>query len=718
MRLRRLRYRAAVASTLATAALAMTLMLNGGVAGAFSITPPPFPGGTASGAEPIGAYPLWLTNNYQMSNIDHSEGSDTTLFMMQTIGDLYTDAGLFPFGCFPTTNNSNCITQTAYGSNPDGTQTDVVDNWNSDEILNGISNVGSVNGQEELCGTNVPTSGTQTVDFARSSKPPSSSSAGCTVLGVGYAKDGVTPVDFPTVEPGLYNGKNGTVASPNNTPTGYEGQAGPGCATGSYLSYNQSNGASICTPFPGTAGSLYVAGPHAGSTNTTQGIGPVAAGWLPGDSFTCDQDSSCSGTPLTDLENVSPGGLSSVAFRLWCAHGSSLTPNESQIMDWGNLTNLDGGSVAVGSGAPIGVPIRIIGVNPGSGTASTFNNFLKSGLGGSNNCATGPTNGSGDNFNANAASGPNPQVNQGDAPTNLETALENDAAQIGDFAASDWGSSDPADQAIDIATSLYYMGNGAYTANNFSGISSLEITNPNNTLIPSTLPTSFVSQQLTVNGVTANPITEYQNQLPTARTLFNVYRPDKVRASVAGFLNWMCDTNPATSGGASGTTAYSSGGLTAKETDHTTGGNYDTDLTNIIDGQYGFARLDDATPELKSSAQTTENGVSNPNASCDASATISTISTTSNQVTLSSLPANVAVGWEVATAPGFSPNINYPASNSNGVTTTNATTITGISGNTLTLSQDPVSSTGGIPTTLYFPGHPPILTVASANLGS
>jgi hypothetical protein len=37
----------------------------------------------------------------------------------------------------------------------------------------------------------------------------------------------------------------------------------------------------------------------------------------------------------------------------------------------------------------------------------------------------------------------------------------------------------------------------------------------------------------------------------------------------------------------------------------------------------------------------------------------------------------------------------------------------------LTLSQDPVAGTGGTaPTTLYFPGHPPILTVPSANLGS
>ena len=53
------------------------------------------------------------------------------------------------------------------------------------------------------------------------------------------------------------------------------------------------------------------------------------------------------------------------------------------------------------------------------------------------------------------------------------------------------------------------------------------------------------------------------------------------------------------------------------------------------------------------------------------------------------------------------------------MTTTPATTITAISGNTITLSQNVASGTGtSAPGTLYFPGHPPILSVPTANLGS
>ena len=133
-----------------------------------------------------------------------------------------------------------------------------------------------------------------------------------------------------------------------------------------------------------------------------------------------------------------------------------------------------------------------------------------------------------------------------------------------------------------------------------------------------------------------------------------------MRASTAGFLNWLCDANPATSGGGSGTTSFSSGGTISKGVDHTNGGNYDADLTNVISGQFGFARLSDATHELAASAQTTGNGVVNPNASCDAQTTISSIAPNTNTVTLTSLPAAVQVGWQVATAPGFTSNIKYP----------------------------------------------------------
>src|SRR5580692_4909332 len=102
MRLRKMRHRLAVASALGVASLAATLtmgMAGAGVASA-AITVPPFP--------TFGVYPEWLPANGQVSNVDHSEGSDTTLFAMQSISDLYAQAGLFPFSCQLTSNNQNC----------------------------------------------------------------------------------------------------------------------------------------------------------------------------------------------------------------------------------------------------------------------------------------------------------------------------------------------------------------------------------------------------------------------------------------------------------------------------------------------------------------------------------------------------------------------------------------------------------------------------------
>ena len=52
-------------------------------------------------------------------------------------------------------------------------------------------------------------------------------------------------------------------------------------------------------------------------------------------------------------------------------------------------------------------------------------------------------------------------------------SLENDANQIGDFANANWPS-DAADQAMDIATSLYSMSFGAYGTNPNAEVTSIE----------------------------------------------------------------------------------------------------------------------------------------------------------------------------------------------------------------------------------------------------
>ena len=306
MKPRKLRRRFAFASSVGAAATAAALVLGVALSAPASaaITVPAFP--------TFGAYPSWLPANFQVSNVDHSEGSDTTLFVMQSISDLYAQAGIFPFSCqlvaTGTGQNQQCLTPANNsGNNPNNTQSDTVDNFAGSEELQGVNNVGSGNGQNELCGVTLSPVGT-TVDYSRSSKPPGVS--GCALQGFGFAKDGVTAVDFQSIDPQLYG-----------TATGYN-------TNSPYPSFDYTSGATINTPFPST------------------GIGDVAMGWLPGDPFTCgfNGGAACSGTPVQDVTSNATAGsglsrASSTAYRLWCQHGSSTT-GLSQIMDWGNLSNL------------------------------------------------------------------------------------------------------------------------------------------------------------------------------------------------------------------------------------------------------------------------------------------------------------------------------------------------------------------------------------------
>ncbi|MGO8862367.1 MAG: hypothetical protein ACLQRH_16615 [Acidimicrobiales bacterium] len=642
-------------------AAVLTLGLaTAGTASAALPTVPPFP--------TFGTYPSWLPANDQMSNVDHAEGSDTTLYVMQAISDLYSRSGLFPFSCQPTTNNQDCLTPAGNsGNNPNNTQSDVNDNFAATEELQGINDVGSGNGQGELCGTIGTPVGT-TVDYARSSKP--FGVAGCNATETGFGKDSVPAVDFQSIDPQEYG-----------TPTGFNSNVDPQCSTaGQYPSYNYSTGAVVCTQFP------------------SGGIGPVAAGWLPGDPYNCVaagqglSGTPCSGTPFLDVDNTPTpgsglGGASSLAYRLWCQHGPSGTAGESQITDWGQLTNLSGSEVP-GQGTPIGVPINVVGVNAGSGTAATFNNFAKSGIG-SGNCT------STSNYNEDAASQGDSQNAQGPGPGNLEIALENDANQIGDFAGADWPATDAPDQATTIATSLYYMGYGAYNTNSNAGVASLEV---NAGVVPTGDPTTFTESLLAGNGVQPSIANERNNKYPTSRTVFNIYLTNSIRASTGGFINWLCDTNPVAGGG---------GGQIQKGRDAIDGGNFDTDLTNIITGDYGFSRLTDATAELPASAQVTANGLTNPNGSCEATQSIASGGITNGTATVTltaAVPSTVQVGWTVTIPAGFSSAL--PAN----------TTVASVSGSTITLSNAPVAGTGGTaPSTIYFPGHPPVLAVSNPN---
>ena len=76
------------------------------------------------------------------------------------------------------------------------------DNWDRTEVTEGVDDVGSGAGQNQLCGASTLSSPLP-VDFARSSKPVTVA-ASCHEVGTGYAKDGVPIVDFPTVNPANY----------------------------------------------------------------------------------------------------------------------------------------------------------------------------------------------------------------------------------------------------------------------------------------------------------------------------------------------------------------------------------------------------------------------------------------------------------------------------------------------------------------------------------
>jgi hypothetical protein len=461
--------------------------------------------GTASAQTVPTGYPRWFIGTPETIR---SAGSDTTFFMMQRISDLFMQAGLYGCTLSLTGGSSDYSTCNTSG---DISTTDLTDNYDRVEVMTGIDQIGSGEGQKQLCGADTSPF---PVDFARSSKPPSSSNGCSDMVGLGFAKDAVPSVDFPGAE-------------------------GPGTTTGSAFG--------------------------------NQVVGPVAAGWLPGDPVNCDQGSGgangvngCSGTPFNNLSNAdNGGGIDSTAWRLWCSTDTTPGAADERITDWGQLTNLAGGK-AVGDGTPIGIPANVVGVNPPSGTEATFAHYADSGQTTSGSDSCGST-----NTNASTLQG------------NQHIALENNAAQIGDFAAADFPASDPtraADEAAEVATSLYFMSNGVYQSN--SHVRTITLSNgtqygaikmEQNGLYPSLSPTGNVME----------------NTYPTARSLYNVYRTSTVRASTADFLNWICDSN----------------NVFQKGEDLTTGKNYDQEITTLINTTFGFIRLTDTTASPNNSCQ-------------------------------------------------------------------------------------------------------------------
>jgi hypothetical protein len=661
----RLRSHLVRAATIGFAGLTVSLMVG---AGAASAATPPDPSG---GATPVAPH-------FYNGNVEgiRDTGSDTTFFLMQRIGDLYTGAGLY--GCtlnsaagqtlFNSSDPASATTNEEYfceaGANT--STTDINDNWDRTEVTEGVDDVGSGGGQNQLCSA---LSSPLPVDFARSSKP--STGACSTEVQTGYAKDGVPIVDYP-LNPNTY-------------------------------------GTSTTAPYSSLNGGV---------------VGDVAHGWLPTD----PAGGPYTGTSLANISNAdNGGGAASTAYRLWCATDSS------KITDWGSLTNLgpnlfvyhatetsgsnvvsipaatindlasgdaisgtgipsgttissisgtnatlsnsasQSGTVgltatipsklAVGQGDPIGIPIRIVGVNTASGTESTFASYAESGVSGGG-CAS--------SMNSNAASDPNPATDTGDNST-AHIALENNSDQLIEFARGDFANPDFVDQAIEVATSLYIESNGVINTNPYAGATVID-------------GTSYAAQKVEENGSSPTTSTELTNSYPTARTLFNIYLSNTVRASTGGFLNWVCDSN----------TDFSKG------LDNSTGLNFDAELGTLISTTFGFPRLTDES--AAPATATPADGISAPNNSCAATLPVNTTSG-SSQITLASgtfPPSIVNAGGLVGGGNVGITNAEFPAG---------TTVVSGAGTSTLTLSNAASATASGVST--VFGGVPAVTAVAN-----
>jgi len=707
-------------------------------------------------------------------------GSDTTFFMMQRVSDLFTSAGLY--GCTLASQGDtayNTTDQTALaagssnqffcksGANVD--TTDVNDNWDRTEVAQGVDDVGSTAGQQQLCNAlNTPLP----VDFSRSSKGLASN-AGCTLTPTGYAKDGVPILEQYAMDPGDI-----------------------GTGTSTTYPYNDINNGAV---------------------------GLVTGGWLPGDNVNCTPTLSssgqpqsagangfCSGAPALQINNNDGGGgAGSTAYRIWCA------TDTTRISDWGALTNLGPnlevqvaltsgsqtatidrqdsgvlttsgsqlvvdpfaepsdvgdsisganipagatitayhissattpteftissvggatgtqalpgetvtlsgmsfpstvaatdpisgpdiptgttvssvsggtlqlsnpasntandvaritttGTLAIGAGVPINVPLRVMGVNGSSGTEATFASYAKSGA--ASGCST---------TNSNAGTDPNPATDSGDQAT-VHVALENNEDQLNQFAVGDFPSPDYVDQAIEASTSLYFESNGVNNTNPYAGGSTINgVTYAAIKMAENFLPSN--NKAFPTSG------DETANTYATARTLYNFYNPLTLRASTGGFLNWMCDAN----------TNFNKG------IDNSTGVNFDTELNSLIGTVFGFPRMTDtsAAPAISTPAD----NLAAPNNTCAASLTVN-IAANSNQITLASgtFPPDIvnAGGLVGGGSVGIS-NADFAAG---------TTVVSGAGTNTLTLSRTSTNSTAATGIATVFSGVPSVTAVSS-----
>ena len=233
------------------------------------------------------------------------------------------------------------------------------------------------------------------------------------------------------------------------------------------------------------------------------------------------------GTPVSNPYNatVVSGGTTVTADT-----GSTLTLSPAPLLSSGEFTltfattavpnvnpNLPGSqTLAEGSGVPVGIPIHILGVNNASGTTFTFSQFAN---GNPPSSTTNDCNPATATVQQDAANDPNTAT--AGASNAQPLVIENNVHQLELVSSHDFPS-DSVDQAVEEATTLYFMGQGAYNTNNFIGETTINGVN-------------FSANLLSENGLFGGTSTELPNQYPTSRTLSNIIRPDQVWASAGGF---------------------------------------------------------------------------------------------------------------------------------------------------------------------------------------
>jgi hypothetical protein len=322
--------------------------------------------------------------------------------------------------------------------------------------------------------------------------------------------------------------------------------------------------------------------------------------------------------------------------------GSSLTgvsyPTLASYQPGGiTVTANNGATVAKpqfgqGYGSPVGIPLRIMDVNPASGTVATFAGYAEgtspadTSTSSGNYCSSSTTetgvNGANDpNASTIPATGPY-STNPAGSPANLERfALENNAHQYDLFSGSDFPG-DYASQAIEEATTLYFMSNGVFNTNTYAGQTTIN-------------GTPFSAFEVAENGVSTGTVADENNIYPTARTLSNIIRTDTVRQSTAGFMNWICDADIDITKGQDNNTGFSGG--------------YDAELGNLISTQFGFPRLSDISTFA---APTPADNIIAPNSDCVAQIPITVTGGVITETSGGNFPIDLINGGSVLSLTG------------------------------------------------------------------